>query len=200
MTSQRTKPICTKMKFGQLSCLHSLAKMPLASHMDQQEQVITYIPARCLFAHSCLLILQAKPTPCRGQPQTRVYRCHCWCSLMPAGIIPRVVKQLFKDIEKETAGSQWRFQVTVSYVEIYNEKVFDLLEFKDNDLPIREDQQRNIFIPGLIEVFIGFCYSCYSSSFILKHRSCLSLSRYLARNGFVFRKTILLLLERVEGL
>ena len=40
----------------------------------------------------------------------------------------------------------------MSYLEIYNEKVFDLLEMQDSDLPIREDQQRNIIIPGLSEV------------------------------------------------
>ena len=72
-----------------------------------------------------------------------------------AGIIPRVVKQLFKEIEREIYSGEWQHQVTVSYLEIYNEKVFDLLEFKDNDLPIREDLQHNIFIPGLTEASAG---------------------------------------------
>ena len=64
------------------------------------------------------------------------------------GIIPRVVNQLFQEIERQSATGDMRFQVTVSYMEIYNEKVYDLLEFKDADLPIREDSAHNILIPG----------------------------------------------------
>lgn len=41
--------------------------------------------------------------------------------------------------------------ILVSYVEIYNEKVYDLLEPKEYDLPIREDQCRNIIISNLSE-------------------------------------------------
>ena len=43
-------------------------------------------------------------------------------------------------------------KVLVSYLEIYNEKVYDLLEPKEADLPIREDASKNILIPGLAEV------------------------------------------------
>jgi hypothetical protein len=79
---------------------------------------------------------------------------HALTHMPLAGIIPRVVQQLFEEIEKQEAAGQWKFSVTVSYLEIYNDKVYDLLEFKDTDLPIREDQQKNILIPGLIEVCV----------------------------------------------
>jgi kinesin family protein 22 len=46
-------------------------------------------------------------------------------------------------------GSVLESKVEVSYMEIYNEKVWDLLELKDADLPIREDINRTIFVPGL---------------------------------------------------
>ena len=44
------------------------------------------------------------------------------------------------------------FHVHMSYLEIYNEKVFDLLQPKEMDLPIRETADHEIVIPGLAEV------------------------------------------------
>eukprot|EP01114_Cavostelium_apophysatum_P000654 TRINITY_DN10596_c0_g1_i1.p1 TRINITY_DN10596_c0_g1~~TRINITY_DN10596_c0_g1_i1.p1 ORF type:complete len:777 (+),score=244.02 TRINITY_DN10596_c0_g1_i1:141-2471(+) len=78
------------------------------------------------------------------------------------GIIPRAVARVINLIqEKEAEHKQANptattpiCVVTVSYLEIYNEKVYDLLGLKDQDLPIREDEKRNIFIPGLEEVDI----------------------------------------------
>ena len=43
-------------------------------------------------------------------------------------------------------------QVYVSYLEIYNEKVYDLLELSDTDLPVREDAMHRILVPDLAEV------------------------------------------------
>lgn len=88
-------------------------------------------------------------------PLSRVISAHAvvlWHHVYNAGIIPRVVNQLFKEIQRQSEAGELKFTVTVSYMEIYNEKVYDLLEFKDSDLPIREDLQHNILIPGLIEV------------------------------------------------
>lgn len=61
--------------------------------------------------------------------------------------------------------------MSLSYCEIYNEKVYDLLEVKEADLPIREDQNRNILIPGLAEVQVKD-FSHFSTSFAeaLKNR------------------------------
>ena len=43
-------------------------------------------------------------------------------------------------------------QLTCSYLEIYNEKLYDLLATKDGtDLPIRQDRSHNILIPNLTE-------------------------------------------------
>uniref|UniRef100_A0A673MW53 Kinesin-like protein KIF22 n=1 Tax=Sinocyclocheilus rhinocerous TaxID=307959 RepID=A0A673MW53_9TELE len=66
------------------------------------------------------------------------------------GIIPRAVKEVFKLVdvqEKEQDG--WEYSVGMSYLELYNEKVLDLLSPGSQDLPIREDKDRNILIPGL---------------------------------------------------
>ena len=58
------------------------------------------------------------------------------------GIIPRAISQLYRDIERR---SESEISVRVSYVEIYKEKMFDLLQDKDggggNPLTITEDEQ-----------------------------------------------------------
>ncbi len=65
------------------------------------------------------------------------------------GVIPRVAERLFERLA--ATADTVEATVEVSYMEIYNEKVFDLLETKDNDLPIREDINRVIFVQGLAQ-------------------------------------------------
>ncbi|XP_070572564.1 kinesin-like protein KIF22 isoform X1 [Ptychodera flava] len=68
------------------------------------------------------------------------------------GIIPRSVNKLLSIINAEQSSTdEWNYTVNFSYLEIYQEKVYDLLEPKNHDLLIREDRERNIFIPGLAE-------------------------------------------------
>lgn len=75
------------------------------------------------------------------------------------GIIPRISKEVLSNVarrdrkeSRHRKGSASNYKVTVSYLEIYNEKVYDLLRPKEKDLPIREDRDRNIVIPQLAEV------------------------------------------------
>jgi hypothetical protein len=63
------------------------------------------------------------------------------------GVIGRVVDYLFSRLTAGAATTEAK--VEVSYLEIYNEKVFDLLEPKDADLQIREDLNRTIFVQNL---------------------------------------------------
>eukprot|EP01135_Chromosphaera_perkinsii_P005323 Nk52_evm4s343 gene=Nk52_evmTU4s343 len=70
------------------------------------------------------------------------------------GVIPRSVKHLCKLLKAEkakNAAMAESMKLEMAYLEIYNEKVFDLLSSKSasTDLPIREDYDKNIFIPGL---------------------------------------------------
>ncbi|PIK39734.1 putative kinesin-like protein KIF22 [Apostichopus japonicus] len=69
------------------------------------------------------------------------------------GVIPRSLYTLFRAIKNSEKGPnpEWKHTISFSYLEIYQEKVYDLLEVKAHDLPIREDQQRNIFISNLGE-------------------------------------------------
>ncbi|KAL5016569.1 hypothetical protein ScPMuIL_006158 [Solemya velum] len=74
------------------------------------------------------------------------------------GIITRVINGLFQSIEADSrlqSTQEWNYSVSFSYLEIYNEKVHDLLEPKNSDLPIREDGDKNIFVPGLTDKTIN---------------------------------------------
>ena len=87
------------------------------------------------------------------------------------GLIPRAGRYIFDEIyeqEKITNG-QVKFEVKVTYLELYNERLFDL--FKDNDyidkntgetirrsaqsgLEIRQDKFRGVFVPGAISTVV----------------------------------------------
>uniref|UniRef100_A0A670JBY6 Kinesin-like protein n=1 Tax=Podarcis muralis TaxID=64176 RepID=A0A670JBY6_PODMU len=66
------------------------------------------------------------------------------------GVIPRAVQNLLQ-MTRDASGDQRKYSVSMSYLEIYQEKVLDLLEPSLRDLPIREDQNHHILVPGLTE-------------------------------------------------
>ena len=77
------------------------------------------------------------------------------------GIIPQLNTELFKQVgEMSTSGPSnegsdkiaVNFMITVSYVEIYNEVLVDLLNPTDKQLQIRESPERGVYIQGLSEV------------------------------------------------
>jgi len=55
------------------------------------------------------------------------------------GIIPRCIKTILEMIATDPAEQAWSHKLTLSYLEIYNEKVYDLLEPKENDLPSKRN-------------------------------------------------------------
>ncbi|XP_050808306.1 kinesin-like protein KIF22 [Gopherus flavomarginatus] len=70
------------------------------------------------------------------------------------GVIPRALRdvlQMTREASCSPGGEEWDYSISMSYLEIYQEKVLDLLEPSQQDLPIREDRDRNILIPGLTE-------------------------------------------------
>lgn len=74
------------------------------------------------------------------------------------GVIPRALRdvlQMTREASCSPEGEAWDYSVSMSYLEIYQEKVLDLLEPSQQDLPIREDRARNILIPGLTERELG---------------------------------------------
>ncbi|KAM6151861.1 chromosome-associated kinesin KIF4A [Rhynchocyon petersi] len=67
------------------------------------------------------------------------------------GVIPRVIQLLFREIDKK---SDFEFTLKVSYLEIYNEEILDLLcpsREKASQINIREDPKEGIKIVGLTE-------------------------------------------------
>uniref|UniRef100_A0A8C7YJG5 Kinesin family member 4 n=1 Tax=Oryzias sinensis TaxID=183150 RepID=A0A8C7YJG5_9TELE len=66
------------------------------------------------------------------------------------GVIPRVIKKIFEEREKKTDSE---FSLSISYLEIYNEDILDLLcSSKDKpSISIREDPKDGIKIVGLTE-------------------------------------------------
>lgn len=62
------------------------------------------------------------------------------------GIIHRAVKDVFDIVQKH---DEREFLIRVSYMEIYNEEINDLLVVDNQKLPIHESLERGIFVAGL---------------------------------------------------
>ncbi|XP_034070505.1 kinesin-like protein KIF22 isoform X3 [Gymnodraco acuticeps] len=75
-------------------------------------------------------------------------------TLNQPGVIPRAVREVFKMVNAKNEDEGWVYSISMSYLEIYNEKVLDLLSPGSQDLPIREDKDKNILIPGLTHTTI----------------------------------------------
>ena len=72
------------------------------------------------------------------------------------GVIPRSVRDIFKNIQAKT---DLTYKVRLSFMELYNEQLFDLLSSKtrreDTIVELREDGNKGIKVPGLTEMEIG---------------------------------------------
>lgn len=67
------------------------------------------------------------------------------------GIIPRMVQHIFDVIFDNTERVE--YLVRVSYVEIYNEKIRDLLEPSSSDLRVREHRTKGVYIEDAAEPY-----------------------------------------------
>eukprot|EP00808_Paulinella_micropora_P029679 g75619.t1 len=68
------------------------------------------------------------------------------------GIIPRLIEELFTGIEQ--AEQDMEFTLRVLYVEIYNERIRDLLDPEKDNLKIRE-LNGDIWLEDVTEVYVG---------------------------------------------
>lgn len=68
------------------------------------------------------------------------------------GIIPRCISELFNKVKQEDAG----VTVYCSFVQIYNEKIYDLFQDprQQNPLSIREDRMQGIYVENLSEFVV----------------------------------------------
>ncbi|KAL3680718.1 hypothetical protein R1sor_023674 [Riccia sorocarpa] len=67
------------------------------------------------------------------------------------GIIPIAIQDVFRNIEAE---SNREFLLRVSYMEIYNEEIKDLLAPENRKLQVHESAERGIFVAGLREEIV----------------------------------------------
>ncbi|EWC46073.1 kinesin heavy chain [Drechslerella stenobrocha 248] len=75
------------------------------------------------------------------------------------GVIPRIVEQVFASIL--TSPGNIEYTVRVSYMEIYMEKIRDLLAPQNDNLPIHEEKNRGIYVKGLLEIYVSSVQEVY---------------------------------------
>lgn len=75
------------------------------------------------------------------------------------GIIPRIVEQIFDSILASPGNIE--YTVRVSYMEIYMERIRDLLNPINDNLPIHEERGRGVYVKGLLEVYVSSVAEVY---------------------------------------
>ncbi|KAL7103372.1 hypothetical protein ACP275_08G175300 [Erythranthe tilingii] len=76
------------------------------------------------------------------------------------GIVPRIFQDLFSEIQKEQGnsdGKQINYQCRCSFLEVYAEKIGDLLDPTQRDLEIKDDTKNGFYVENLTEEYV----SCY---------------------------------------
>lgn len=69
------------------------------------------------------------------------------------GVIPRITEQIFASIMASEQNIE--YTVRVSYMEIYMERIRDLLVPQNDNLPVHEEKNRGVYVKGLLEVYVG---------------------------------------------
>ena len=69
------------------------------------------------------------------------------------GIIPRMVDHIFEYIEG--CGDEFEFSVKASMIEIYQEKIRDLIDISRTDLSVKEDKKNGIYVHNVSEKYAG---------------------------------------------
>ncbi|CAN1251707.1 Kinesin-like protein KIN-12E [Linum perenne] len=75
-----------------------------------------------------------------------------------SGMTPRVFEYLFSRIQKEKDvrhEEKLKFICKCSFLEIYNEQILDLLDPSSNNLQIREDVKKGVYVDNLKEVEVS---------------------------------------------
>jgi kinesin family member 5 len=75
------------------------------------------------------------------------------------GVIPRIVEQIFESILASPGNIE--YTVRVSYMEIYMERIRDLLQPQNDNLPIHEEKSRGVYVKGLLEIYVSSVQEVY---------------------------------------
>ncbi|XP_014205799.1 kinesin-like protein Klp61F isoform X2 [Copidosoma floridanum] len=130
---------------------------PVSKQIDVYNAVVNPLLEEVLAGYNCTVFAYGQT----GTGKTFTMEGNCndpalhWQADSAAGIIPRALSHLFDDLR--TLGAQ-EYSVRVSFLELYNEELFDLLSPNDDASKIRiyEDATRKgaIIIHGLEEVTV----------------------------------------------
>lgn len=75
------------------------------------------------------------------------------------GVIPRIIEQIFASIM--SSPSTIEYTVRVSYMEIYMERIRDLLNPQHDNLPVHEERSRGVYVKGLLEIYVSSVQEVY---------------------------------------
>ncbi|NWS70265.1 KIF15 protein, partial [Crotophaga sulcirostris] len=111
------------------------------------------------------------------------------------GVIPRSFEYLFFLIEreKEKAGSGKSFLCKCSFIEIYNEQIFDLLDPASAGLFLREHIKKGVFVDGAVEQVLSSAAEAYqvlTMGWRNRRVASTSMNRESSRSHAVFTVTV----------
>lgn len=69
------------------------------------------------------------------------------------GVIPRIIEQIFASIM--SSPNTIEYTVRVSYMEIYMERIRDLMAPQNDNLPVHEEKNRGVYVKGLLEIYVS---------------------------------------------
>ncbi|CAG5115578.1 unnamed protein product, partial [Candidula unifasciata] len=107
------------------------------------------------------------------------------------GVIPRSFEYLFSLIahQQELHGSKKQFLCRCSFLEIYQEQIFDLLDPASQGLHLRENMNKGVFVDGLIEQVIcspSDAYQVLIMGWLNRRVAATSMNRESSRSHAVF--------------
>ena len=70
------------------------------------------------------------------------------------GIVPRSLAQIFEEVERVEAEEEVEFQVFTSYVQLYCEVIYDLIQPSNESLLLRESKDKGVFVENATRVEI----------------------------------------------
>ncbi|XP_021063510.1 kinesin-like protein KIF15 [Mus pahari] len=111
------------------------------------------------------------------------------------GVIPRSFEYLFSliDREKEKAGAGKSFLCKCSFIEVYNEQIYDLLDSASVGLYLREHIKKGVFVVGAVEQVVtsaAEAYQVLSRGWRNRRVASTSMNRESSRSHAVFTITV----------